>query len=57
MESIVFNVGNGLCWGVNAFVNARVCSTQTHEMSVGYLFFALLAVFIAWTLMKRLNRA
>ncbi len=57
MESIVFSVGNGLCWGINMFLNAQLCSTRTQEMSVGYLSFALLAFFIAWTLMKRLNRA
>ncbi|HSP25463.1 MAG TPA: hypothetical protein VLQ65_09825 [Saliniramus sp.] len=57
MENMVFNVGNGMCWGFNAFLDSQVCSTRTHEMSVGYLSFALLAVFIAWTLMKRLNRA
>jgi hypothetical protein len=55
MENIVFNVGNGLCWGVGMFLNSPVCHTRSHEIYVGYLFFAVVAFMIAWTVNRRLT--
>jgi hypothetical protein len=57
MGNIVLNVGNGLCWGASAFIGSPACHTQAEETSIGYLFFFLVALFIAWTLKRQLNRA
>jgi hypothetical protein len=57
MENIVFSVGNGLCWGARAFMGSPACQTQAHEVSIGYLFFFFVALFVAWTLKKQLNDA
>jgi hypothetical protein len=57
MGNIVLDVGSGLCWVAGAFIGFPACHTQAEKISVGYLFFFFVALFIAWTLKRQLNRA
>jgi hypothetical protein len=57
MVDIVLGTGRGLCWTANTFTQSRVCATLAHEYVVGFAFFILLGVGLAYCLMKRLGDA